>query len=88
MSKMSTKLIYLILVLATLSSCSIARPISKDKPKNNVTYEVEYLFEHEGCKVYRFLDNSNYIYFTNCMNTASYITGDSTKIRVQGMNSK
>ena len=49
------------------SSCSIGEiPLNKVPPKNNNTYSVEYLFEHDGCKVYRFRDNGQFIYFTNC----------------------
>ena len=51
---------------ACLSSCVSQIPLTKEKPVNNSTYQVEYLFEHEGCKVYRFMDMGHYIYFTNC----------------------
>lgn len=51
---------------AWLSSCVSQIPLTKEKPVNNSTYQVEYLFEHEGCKVYRFMDMGHYIYFTNC----------------------
>ena len=40
---------------AWLSSCVSQIPLTKEKPVNNSTYQVEYLFEHEGCKVYRFI---------------------------------
>lgn len=42
-------------------------------------YEVEFLFEKYGCKVYRFRDNFNYIYFTNCNNTTIGLVGDTIK---------
>ena len=51
-------------------ACNTERPLTKAPPKNNKTYEVEYLFEHEGCKVYRFRDNFQYVYFTNCKGEA------------------
>lgn len=41
---------------ACLSSCVSQIPLTKEKPVNNSTYQVEYLFKHEGCKVYRFMD--------------------------------
>jgi len=41
---------------------------------------VDYLFEHDGCKVYRFYDRGNYVYFTNCRGEAIVKT-DSTEIR-------
>ncbi len=35
-------------------------------------FEVEFLFEHDGCKVYRFQDNGRYIYWSNCSGKISY----------------
>ena len=46
---------------------------------NNSTYQVEYLFEHEGCKVYRFMDMGHYIYFTNCKGDVTSIESDSVR---------
>ncbi len=59
------------------SSCLPQRPISKKAPENNKTYQVEYLFEHNGCKVYRFFDLGHYIYFTNCSGDVTSIENDS-----------
>lgn len=68
-------------LLAILScSCSISEPLKREKADNNVTYKVDYLFEHEGCKVYRFYDRGNNVYFTNCKGEAIVQT-DSTTIR-------
>lgn len=63
-----------------LGACSPQIPITTSKPKNNQTYSVSYLFEHDGCKVYRFLDNGNAVYFTNCNGEAIQKT-DSTETR-------
>ena len=46
---------------------------------NNQDYKVDYLFEHDGCKVYRFWDGSYFVYFTNCNGTAVART-DSTAV--------
>ena len=72
-----------VLVIAGLFSCASQRPISKLIPSNNETYEVEYLFEHDGCKVYRFKDHGHYVYFTNCSNSTSSVENDSTQIHVE-----
>lgn len=40
----------LLVCSAWLSSCVSQIPLTKEKPVNNSTYQVEYLFEHEGCK--------------------------------------
>ncbi len=47
-------------LLVLLASCGryASRPLQKQKADNNKTYQVEYLFEHDGCKVYRFLSIS------------------------------
>ncbi|HEY4063872.1 MAG TPA: DUF4884 domain-containing protein [Puia sp.] len=60
-------------------SCYPQHPLTKGPAANNDTYKVEYLFEHEGCKVYRFFDRGNYIYYTNCNGEAITRT-DSTAI--------
>lgn len=70
-----------LLIIFSLASCGIARePLATAPPQNNATYTVEYLFEHEGCKVYRFYDKGNYVYFTNCNGEAIAMT-DSTATR-------
>lgn len=71
------------ILLINLSSCRIGQPIAKQVPENNQTYDVDYLFEHDGCKVYRFYDKGNYIYFTNCGSDVTAISNDSTETRVQ-----
>ena len=64
-----------------LASCTIQKPISIQPAKNNKDYEVEYLFEHDGCKVYRFIDGSDYVYFTNVRSDVTSIPNDSTVIK-------
>ena len=62
------------------SSCAVQQPITKQVTQNNKDYTVEYLFEHDGCKVYRFKDGNYYVYFTNCNGEAIART-DSTAIK-------
>lgn len=77
------KKVVFLLVLTTstliLQSCFTQVPISETKPQNNQTYNVEYLFEHDGCKVYRFIDRGNCVYFTNCNGMVTNIQNDSTR---------
>ena len=68
------------LLLLTLISCTVGHPISTEAPHNNQTYKVDYLFEHDGCKVYRFADRGCYVYFTNCNGEAIAKT-DSTAVK-------
>lgn len=57
-------------------------------------YDVEFLFECNGVKVYRFCDGRQYIYFTNANGTAyyQYTTRNGkfshTTHRVQSINTK
>ena len=64
-----------------LVSCvaTYPRPVTTEAPVNNHQYQVDYLFEHEGCKVYRFYDQGNFVYFTNCTDMAVKVT-DSTQV--------
>lgn len=73
------KYLYVIALALFASSCYTQKALLKEPAANNATYRVDYLFEHEGCKVYRFYDRGNYIYYTNCNGEAITRT-DSTAI--------
>ena len=75
--------ILIVLSLMLLTSCNSYMPISKARPQNNSTYTIDYLFEHEGIKVYRFKDEDRYVYFTNCAGEITSIKNDSTRTRTQ-----
>lgn len=68
----------IVLLLGVMISCSaiFSLPVSTEVPVNNQLYRVDYLFEYDGCKVYRFYDRGQYVYFTNCQGS------DSTAARV------
>jgi hypothetical protein len=68
----------LAIFFANTSCISPYKAISEQKPINNPTYEVAYLFEYEGCKVYRFEDGKQSVYFTNCRGEA--MTFDTTSV--------
>ena len=76
------KTLLLILFVIVLNSCVSIQPVTRSAPDNNKAYQVDYLFEHEGCKVYRFNDRGNYVYFTNCTGDVTSIENDSTKAHV------
>ena len=48
--------------------------------ENNKTYGADYLFEDNGCKVDRFYDRGNYVYFTNCQGE-EIVKTDSTEMK-------
>jgi len=80
--KIMIKTFLILLVGFICFSCTISRPIAVVVPENNTTYQVDYLFEHDGCKVYRFLDKGSFVYFTNCNGEAIAIENDSTETRI------
>lgn len=67
-----------IALLTSLTACTIQQPLYSGPSENNDSYRVQYLFEHEGCKVYRFYDKGNYVYFTNCNGEAIAKTDSTT----------
>lgn len=77
------KYLLLLVISPCLASCFTQRPVHTDRPYNNRDYQVDYLFEYDGCKVYRFYDRGNYVYFTNCRGEAIAKT-DSSEIRSIG----
>ncbi len=63
-----------------LTSCALQQPVSTNIAENNKDYQVAYLFEHDGCKVYRFLDNGTYVYFTNVRSDVTIVPSDTTVV--------
>ena len=78
MKKIFRSLPVLLLMLFVLSAC--ASPILVSSAQNNPDYTVSYLFEHDGCRVYRFYDvrSHSYVYFTTQGDVTS-IPNDSTR---------
>jgi hypothetical protein len=76
------KILFIALCISTFIfiNCHPQRsfPLTTQKSDNNPTYEVEYLFIHDGCKVYRFYDKGSYVYFTSCNGETTGVTTDST----------
>jgi hypothetical protein len=64
-------------LISGLTGCMAQHPIVTQVTQNNQDYKVAYLFEHDGCKVYRFYDGGLSVYFTNCNGSAMART-DST----------
>ena len=65
-------------IAINLFSCTAGIPLTNTPSENNKTYRVQYLFQHDGCKVYRFYDEGHYVYFTNCNGQTTSIEKDST----------
>lgn len=74
-----TKLLTLLALPFLFFACYIQQPLHTGPAQNNQTYEVEYLFEHEGCRAYRFRDMGNWVYYTNC-NGSTFTRPDSSTL--------
>jgi hypothetical protein len=57
-------LLFTFLVVALINSVS-DNPEPKETIQNG-EYEIELLFEQNGCKMYRFHDNARWVYWSDC----------------------
>jgi hypothetical protein len=75
------KIVAVVTMFLFIQSCVTQQPLQRAQSDNNQSYVVEYLFEHDGCKMYRFFDRGYYVYFSNCSSEITNITSDSTRVR-------
>jgi hypothetical protein len=72
------KIISLYVIVITLGAIIFGacrnEPMSKERLGKDDGFEVEYLFDKDGVKVYRFYDNGHYHYFTTKGETISVQT--------------
>ena len=72
------KIISLYVIVITLGAiifgACMNEPMSKERLGKDDGFEVEYLFDKDGVKVYRFYDNGHYHYFTTKGETISVQT--------------
>lgn len=54
------------LILLTLLFSGCVKDGLSEQHTNNKEFDVELLFEHDTCKVFRFYDGGRSRYFTNC----------------------
>ena len=61
LNKLKMKIFILLISLVALNGCSTSKPIEIETviSQNNRNYLVSYLFEQDGCKIYRFEDKGN-----------------------------
>ena len=71
MKRILTFYTIIIVLGAMIFGACINEPISKERIGKDDGFEVEYLFDKDGVKVYRFFDNGHYHYFTTKGETIS-----------------
>ena len=59
------------LLLASLFTIGCSKDPLSSVQTGNPYFKVEFLFEHDGCKVYRFMD-MNWRYFTKCKGSVEW----------------
>lgn len=64
------KIILLVTISIFLFSCEKEKQ-SEEKTTNSAI-NVDLLFEKDGCKIYRFYDNGQAVYFTDCRGRVEY----------------
>lgn len=65
-------------VTAALAVACATDPVSVSTTSNGAM-NVELLFEHDGCKVYRFTDGGRYRYYAHCAKGTATTTSASTE---------
>lgn len=63
-----------------LSGC--ARDPVETSRTDNPQINVEKLFEHDGCSVYRFMDGASPVYYTNCQGSTQSSRGKQGDLNV------
>ncbi len=61
------------------TGCHVYQPLQTMPAQNNHTYNVDYLFEHDGVRVYKFYDGGRYVYFTSPGSVVTSVQSDSAK---------
>jgi hypothetical protein len=78
MKRILTFYTIIIVLGAILFGACINEPMSTERLGKGDGFEVEYLFDKDGVKVYRFYDNGHYHYFTTKGETISTQTAGKT----------
>ena len=69
------------IILIALIFAGCKREAQQEVQSTNSNFQVELLFEVDGCKVYRFIDCAEVRYFTTCKGAVSWST---TKTSAKG----
>jgi hypothetical protein len=73
---------YLIVILFIfLYGCSVD-PEQIEKTSNQ-KIKVDFLFEKDGCRIYRFVDGGHCVYWTNCKGNLNWEQGGKNKTQYQ-----
>jgi len=60
------KYICIVCIIISFYSCKKTELKNSQELITNGSFQLEFLFEQNGCKMYRFEDNGRFIYWTDC----------------------
>ena len=63
MNKLILPLLFLVLAIAATSCAKKSKAAERTEAEK---YSVQFLFEHQGCRVYKFADLTLWHYYTDC----------------------
>lgn len=72
-------------ILLSLLLVGCARDPLSTYRSNNPEFNPSLLFEHNGVKVYRFVDAGRYVYYTDARGHTSYIVSEGKTTRVEAV---
>lgn len=75
---MKIKKITLISVISLALFCSCLNEAHNKVETTNSNFEVEFLFEKDGCKIYRFIDGGHAVYWTDCRGKVEDVHNESS----------
>lgn len=65
-----SKLLIVVLALVLTACVEVQAPV-RNESTDNPSVPVALLFEHDGCRVYRFIDADRYRYYADCRGSSS-----------------
>ncbi|AEI50468.1 DUF4884 domain-containing protein [Runella slithyformis] len=81
----TTKTAVFAIALLTIWLSSCVRGPQQVYSTTNRNYTLDLLFEHEGCKVYRFKDGERFVYWTDCRGKVETAYQDTNKYGSQSV---
>ncbi|MDB5244545.1 MAG: hypothetical protein JWN18_415 [Parcubacteria group bacterium] len=69
---------YSVIIAALIGLAACEKAPLRTESSNNAQINVQLLFEHDGCKIYRFADNGYNLYFTKCDRGQSHVSWNQT----------
>lgn len=77
---------YILFILAAIVCVGCDKTALKTDSTNNKDIQVEFLFEYEGCRNYRFNDGGHIIHYTNCTATSKHVSCGKGCIKEETVN--